>query len=116
LSKKKFKEFKILKSISAGDNPKLNKVKKFQTVEVMTGALIPKFFDTIIPIEKIVFNENKKFILINKKIKKNQHIRYVGSDYKKKDLIIDKGTIIQSSHILAFKTLGITNIKRLYIF
>jgi molybdopterin molybdotransferase len=111
LNKKNFKKFKILKSISAGDNPKLNKIKKFQTVEVMTGALIPKFFDTIIPIEKIVFNENKKFILINKKIKKNQHIRYVGSDYKKKDLIIDKGTIIQSSHILAFKTLGITNIK-----
>ena len=111
LSKKKFKEFKILKSISAGDNPKLNKVKKFQTVEVMTGALIPKFFDTIIPIEKIVFDKNKKLILINKKIKKNQHIRYVGSDYKKKDLIIEKGTIITPSHILAFKTLGITNIK-----
>ena len=111
LNKKKFIEFKILKSISAGDNPKLNKVKKFQTVEVMTGALIPKFFDTIIPIEKVSFNKKRKSILINKKIKKNQHIRYVGSDYKKKDLIINKGTIIQSSHILAFKTLGITNIK-----
>jgi hypothetical protein len=35
----------------------------------------------------------------------------VGSDYKKKDLIIKKGTIIQPSHILAFKTLGINNIK-----
>jgi len=44
-------------------------------------------------------------------IKKNQHIRYAGSDYKKKDLIVKKGTIIQPSHILAFKTLGITKIK-----
>jgi len=48
INKKNPKEFKILKSISAGDNPKLNKVKKFQAVEVMTGALIPKYFDTII--------------------------------------------------------------------
>jgi molybdopterin molybdotransferase len=111
LSKKNFKEFKILKSISAGDNPKLNKVKKFQTVEVMTGALIPKFFDTIIPVEKIIFSKNNTCIVINKKIKKNQHIRKVGSDYRKKDLVIKKGTIIQSSHILAFKTLGIKNIK-----
>ena len=74
----------------------------------MTGALIPKFFDTIIPIEKINFiqsNRYKKYILISEKIKKNQHIRYAGSDYKKKDLIIKKGTIIQPSHILAFKTL-----------
>jgi molybdopterin molybdotransferase len=111
LNKNNPKEFKILKTISAGDNPRLNKIKKFQTVEVMTGALIPRFFDTIIPIEKIFFNKDKKYIQINEKIKKNQHIRYVGSDYKKKDLIIKKETMIQPSHILAFKTLGITKIK-----
>ena len=111
LNKKNYKEFKILKSISAGDNPKLNKIKRFETVEVMTGALIPKFFDTIIPIEKIIFDKNKKYILIDKRIKKNQHIRHAGSDYKKRDLIINKGTIIQSSHILAFKTLGVINVK-----
>ena len=111
LNKKNSQNFKILKTISAGDNPKLDKIKKFETVEVMTGALIPKNFDTIIPIEKIIFSKDKKFILINEKIKKNQHIRYAGSDYKKNDLIIKKGTIIQPSHILAFKTLGITSIK-----
>ena len=111
LNKNNSQNFKILKTISAGDNPKLNKINKFETVEVMTGALIPKNFDTIIPIEKIIFNKNRKFILINEKIKNNQHIRYAGSDYKKRDLIIKKGTIIQPSHILAFKTLGIVNIK-----
>ena len=111
LNKKISQNFKILKTISAGDNPKLIKINKFETVEVMTGALIPKNFDTIIPIEKIIFNKDRKFILINEKIKKNQHIRYAGSDYKKRDLIIKKGIIIQPSHILAFKTLGIVNIK-----
>ena len=111
LNKNNSQNFKILKTISAGDNPKLNKVKKYVTVEVMTGALIPKGFDTIIPIEKIIFNSNNKYISINNKIKKNQHIRYAGSDYKKKDLIVKKGIIIQPSHILAFKTLGIEKIK-----
>ena len=111
LNKNNSQNFKILKTISAGDNPSLKKINKFEAVEVMTGALIPKFFDTIIPIEKIIFNNDKKNILINEKIKSNQHIRYAGSDYKKKDLIIKKGTIIQSSHIMAFKTLGIRNIK-----
>ena len=111
LNKKNLQNFKILKTISAGDNPKINKINKFETVEVMTGALIPKNFDTIIPIEKIIFSKSRKFILINEKIKKNQHIRYAGSDYQKKDLIIKKGTIIQPSHILAFKTLGIVNVK-----
>jgi len=114
LNKKNRKQFKILKTISAGDNPKLTRINFFETIEVMTGALIPKFFDTIIPIEQIVFypsNKKKNYIVIDKKIKKNQHIRYAGSDYKKKDLIVKKGTIIQPSHILAFKTLGLKNIK-----
>ena len=56
LNKNNSQNFKILKTISAGDNPKLNKIKKNVTVEVMTGALIPKGFDTIIPIEKIIFD------------------------------------------------------------
>jgi len=114
LNKNNSRNFKILKTISAGDNPKLKKAKKFETVEVMTGAIIPKFFDTIIPIEKIIFypnKKNKKYITINEKIKKNQHIRRAGSDYKKKDLIIKKGMIIQPSHIMALKTLGIIKIK-----
>mgnify|MGYP003981449321 FL=1 len=111
LNKNNAQNFKILKTISAGDSPKLNKVKKFSTVEVMTGALIPKGFDTIIPIEKIIFHSKNRYITISNKVKKNQHIRYAGSDYKKKDLIVKKGTSIQPSHILAFKTLGITKVK-----
>jgi len=113
LSKKKGRLFKILGTIAAGDKPRKKRVQKFQTVEIMTGGLLPKGFDTIIPIEKIIFypKNNPKFILIDKKIKKNLHVRFKGSDFKKNDLLIKKGTIIQSNHILAFKTLGITNIK-----
>ena len=110
LTKKNFKNFKILGSLAAGDKPKC-KYKRFSTVEVMTGALIPKGFDTIIPIEKIEFDKEKKNILVNEKQKKNQHIRFAGSDFKKKDIIIKRGTQINSNHILALKTLGIKKLK-----
>ena len=114
LNRKKKKFFKIIKTIAAGDNPKISNIKKFQTVEVMTGALLPKSFDTVIPIEQIKFypsNKVKKYILIDKKISKNNHIRFKGSDFKKKELIISKGEIVQPQHILAFKSLGIKKIK-----
>jgi len=113
LNKRNSQKFKILKIIAAGDNPKIKKIKKFEVIEIMTGALVPKTFDTIIPIEKIEFYSclnNQKYILINKKIKKNQYIRSLGSDYKKKDIVIKKGTLIQPSHILAFKSLGIKKV------
>ena len=109
-----YQKFKIVGSIAAGDKPIKKKIKKFETVEIMTGALIPKFFDTIIPIEQINFYPNKKkarYILLNKKISKFDHVRFKGSDYKKGDLLIPKGTILQSNHILALKTLGIKKIK-----
>ena len=114
LNKNKNKLFKIIGIVAAGDRPIKKRREKFQTIEIMTGGLIPKGFDTIIPIEQIIFYPNKKnpsHIVVNNKIKKNQHIRFKGSDYKRNDLLIKKGTILQSSHILALKTLGISKIK-----
>ncbi len=113
LNYKNKKKFKILKTIAAGDNPKIKNVKKYCSVEIMTGALIPKYFDTIIPIEKINYYPNKKnpkFIVIDKKISKNNHVRFAGSDYKKGEKIVSAGEIINSSHMLAFKSLGVERV------
>ena len=114
LSKKKPKQFIIVGSIAAGNKPFNKKVKKFNTIEIMTGGIISKPFNTIIPIEKINFYpniQNPKSIIIDNKVSKNNHVRFKGSDYKKGQLIIKKGTIIQPNHILALKTLGVQKIK-----
>ena len=114
LNTKQRKVFRILGIIAAGNKALKKKIKKFDTVEIMTGGIIPKEFDTIIPIEEIIFYPNKskpQGILIDKKISKSQHIRSKGSDYKKNDLLIKKGTILCPNHILALKTLGIKKIK-----
>ena len=113
LSSKKSKKFKIIKTLAAGDNPNIKKIPKFSTIEVMTGAIIQKPFDTIIPIEQIHFFPNKsspKFIILQNKINKNEYIRPAGSDFKKGNKVIKKGQLINPSHILALKTLGIEKI------
>ena len=79
----------------------------------MTGAIIKKPFDTVIPIEQIEYFPNKdkaKYILIRNKVNKHNYFRFGGSDYKKGQKIIGIGEIIRSSHILAFKTLGIDKV------
>ncbi len=114
LNKKNKKLFKIIGTIAAGSKPIKKMNKKFRSVEIMTGGLLTKPFNTIIPIEQISFYPNKikpKFILVNKKISRLNYVRLKGSDYKKNDLIIKKGTIIQSNHILTLKALGIDKIK-----
>jgi molybdopterin molybdotransferase len=107
------KKFNIIGLIAAGNKPFKKKIKKFDAAEIMTGGIMPKGFDTIIPIEQIIFypnKKNKKYILIDKKITKYNHVRFAGSDFKKKEIVVKKNTVIQSNHILAFKTLGIKKI------
>ena len=112
-TKNKAQKFKIIKTLAAGDNPYIKKVPKLSCIEVMTGAIIKKPFDTIIPIEDIEFFPNKKnakYIIVSKKIKKSEFIRPKGSDYKKGNKIIKKGELINPAHILSLKTLGIEKI------
>ena len=111
--KNKIIKLKILRTIAAGDNPNIYKIKKYSCIEIMTGAIIKKPFDTIIPYEKSkIITENKiKYLSVDKKIQKLNHIRFAGSDFKKGQIILKKGDIIKASDVLVLKTLGITKIK-----
>ena len=114
INKENKKHFKIVGSIAAGTKPFKKKIRGLETIEIMTGGIISKPFNTIVPIEQIIFYPNKEkpqSIIINKKVNKYNHVRFKGSDYKKGQLVIKKGSIIQPNHILALKTLGIKKIK-----
>ena len=106
-------KLKILKTIAAGDSPKIKKIPKNSCIEVMTGAVINKPFDTIIPYEKskVIKNKNNYYLVINKKISKFNNLRFAGSDYKKNQLVLKKGDLIKPPDILVLKTLGIKSIK-----
>ncbi len=113
LNGKKTKKFKIIKTLAAGDNPSIKKIPKFSAIEVMTGSIIQRPFDTIIPVEEAqIFSKNlkSKYIILKNKLKKNEYIRPAGSDYKKGHKVVKKGQFVNSTHILAFKTLGIEKI------
>ena len=113
ISQKKFKRLKIVGSISAGSKPFKKVLKKDQAIEIMTGGILPIGTNCIIPIEKcsLIKDKMNNYILIKQKFKKFENVRFKGSDYKKKDLLIKKNTLINSNHIMAFKALGIGNIK-----
>ena len=107
------KKFKIIKTLAAGDNPYIRKIPKYSAIEVMTGAIVEKPFNTIIPVEKAELlgpKSKPKYIILKNKFKKNEFIRPAGSDFKKGDKIIKKGQFINSNHVLALKTLGIEKV------
>jgi len=113
LNSKKTKKFRILKTIAAGDNPKISKYKKNSTVEIMTGALVPKQFDSILPIEKVKYFPSKKkptHIVLDRNLKKFEYVRFGGEDYKPGNLVVKKGEQIHANHLIALATLGVKEI------
>jgi molybdopterin molybdotransferase len=114
ISFKNKKKFKIIKTIAAGDAPIIKNYKKNSVIEIMTGGLVPKPFDSVLAVEKAncyPTKENATHIVIEKEVKKNSFIRFAGEDYKLNDLVVRKGEVIQPKHIMALTTLGIKNIN-----
>jgi len=113
LSSQKTKRFKILRTIAAGDEPKIDNYEKNSAVEIMTGGLVPKPFDSIIAVEKAKYfptKEKPTHIIVNEEVKQFSYIRFAGEDYNLKDVVIKKGELIQPKHIMAFTTLGIKDV------
>ena len=113
VSYKNIKKFKIVGSVSAGSKPYRKILKKNEVIEVMTGGIIPKGCNSIIPIEECTFIKNitNRYIIIKRGFKKFENVRLKGSDFKIRDIVIKKNTLINSSHIKALKALGIENIR-----
>jgi molybdopterin molybdotransferase len=114
LSSQKTKKFKILRTIAAGDEPKIDNYEKNSAVEVMTGGLVRKPFDSIIAVEKVKYfptKEKPTHIIVDEEVKQFSYIRFAGEDYNLKDVVIKKGELIQPKHIMALTTLGIKDVQ-----
>lgn len=88
--------FDIIGMAKAG-HPFINKVSKNQTVEIYTGAIMPKGLDCV------VMHENTEriddHILIKKVPKKGLNVRPAGENVKINEIIITKGKKINSPDI-----------------
>jgi len=79
----------------------------------MTGGIIPKPFDSIIPVEKAKYfpsEQKPTHIFVDYEVEKFSFIRFAGEDYNLKDVIVKKGELIQPKHIMALTTLGIRDL------
>ncbi|MBS9782553.1 MAG: molybdopterin molybdotransferase MoeA [Arcobacter sp.] len=104
----KNEELEVIDTIFAGDNN--DKILKKNTcIKIMTGARLPSNANTIVPKEDVQIKENK--IILQKPCKKFQHIKYIGEDIKKDEVLIKKGEELNFSKISLLASQGISHIK-----
>ena len=105
--------YKIIGCQYAGREKNFVNIENFCAIEIMTGALLPKNFDSVIKKEdvEIIYINNVKYISINKIVSPFENVRVIGEDILKYDLIIKKNKIITASDIMLLISLGINYIN-----
>ena len=76
-------------------------------IEIMTGAMLPASFDTIIPYEDITIESGFATINIQPK-KKQANVHLQGTDFKKGEILIENETVITAAEIGILASVGVS--------
>ena len=101
-------KLKVVGEFRAGGDT-LSKVGSVQAVKIMTGAPIPEGADAVIMVEYT--EENDGNVEVFREVEEGDNIRRAGEDIKNGDLVIHKGTLLNSAHVGMLASLGIPRIK-----
>ena len=99
-----------IENIQAAGSKQLELNNKANCIEVMTGAVLPKNTDAVIPYEQVNIANGKAVVEIDV-INQLQNIHKQGNDRKKTDILIKKSKVISPSEIGIFATVGKSIIK-----
>ncbi|MGL2710300.1 molybdopterin molybdotransferase MoeA [Helicobacter pylori] len=104
------KKTQVIQHIFAGDDVSALEVKENECVKIMTGAMVPKGIETIIPIE-CMLESHKNFALAPKDFKINAHIRQKGENASLNSVLVPKNTRLNYGHIALIASQGFKEIK-----
>lgn len=103
-----YKSYKIKGSIFAGDSSEYS-LQKNDAFCIMTGAKVPKNCDCIVQKEKVTIRGNEA--ILQEKPFKNQCIKFCGEDFKKGEILLKKGAVLDSNAIGILATQGISKVR-----
>jgi molybdopterin molybdotransferase len=84
-------------------------IKNSECIKTFTGSLMPKGSDTLIPIENVKVLDNEIEIILP--VKKGSHVREIGENYAKNELLISNGTKIDFPQIGVMASLNISTVN-----
>ncbi|MCQ2621613.1 molybdopterin molybdotransferase MoeA [Helicobacter pylori] len=104
------KKTQVIQRIFAGDDVSALEVKENECVKIMTGAMVPKAIETIVPIE-CMLESHENFALAPKDFKINANIRQKGENASLNSVLVPKNTRLNYGHIALIASQGFKEIK-----
>lgn len=94
--------------VNIGEAPKA-KVRKGTLVEIVTGAPIPQGADAAVMIEHTEREGN--FVLVRQAVSHNENVMKAGSDIRKGETVLTKGTLLSPYEIGALAAIGSAKVE-----
>ncbi len=104
------KKTQVIQRIFAGDDVSALEVKENECVKIMTGAMVPKGIETIVPIE-CMLESHTNSALAPKDFKINANIRQKGENASLNSVLVPKNTRLNYGHIALIASQGFKEIK-----
>lgn len=101
-------ELTLITDLPAGSDKGLN-VQKGACVKTFTGSLMSEGTDTLIPVENVEISGSK--VIIKQSVPKGFAVREIGESYKKGEILIPKGTLLNYAHIALLAELGVFHVS-----
>lgn len=101
-------KLKVKGRVRVGEHPDLT-LRRGESVEIDTGAVIPKGGNAVVPVEETKCVDN--YVLIYRPVGYGENIAWPGNDISSSELVATKGTLVTPELIGVLASLGISKVK-----
>lgn len=102
-------ELRALGTAAAGAAPMEAGMPSGHCIAIMTGAVMPKGADAVVPVENVRQEGTRIFFFSEPK--PHAHVRFMGEDFTKGETVVRRGERLRTAHILPLATLGIGRVS-----
>jgi molybdopterin molybdotransferase len=102
-------DVKVVDTILAGEQHQPN-ITNNEAIKIMTGARVPESVEVVVPKELVEIIDDTT-IKLPQEIKLNQHIRFLGEDIQKDEVVLCTGDEINFASITILASQGISYVK-----
>lgn len=99
---------KLCGQVNVGETPKV-KVQKGTAAQIATGAPMPEGADSVVMVEYTV--QKDEYIMVNNAVSKGENVMKAGSDIRKGEVTLKRGTVLSSHEIGVLAALGIDRVE-----
>lgn len=99
---------KVIGSSFAG-HPYAGRVNPGEAVQITTGACLPEGTDTVVPVEETTLNN--EWLSLNSPIKKGQHVRYRGEEFRENDELVAAGVQVNAGEVGLLACAGVDQVE-----